>query len=62
MNFPITREALQTFDPIQEKKRRDDIYIQNHINALVQQICGEIKCRMEWVKDSQGSLIVILLK
>ena len=48
MKFPISREALQTFDPVQEKKARDNIANQNHINSLVNEICSEIQSRMEW--------------
>ena len=56
MKFPITREYLQTFDPIEEKKVRDDIAIQNHINTLVQEICSNIKSRMEWTMPTGISL------
>lgn len=56
MKFPITRETLQTFDPIEEKKIRDDIVIKNHINNLVQEICSNIKSRMEWTMPTGISL------
>lgn len=56
MKFPITREALQTFDPIEEKKERDDIDIQNHINSIVGGICNHIKSRMEWTMPTGLSL------
>lgn len=56
MKFPITRETLQTFDPIKEKKVRDDIAIKNHINNLVQEICSNIKSRMEWTMPTGISL------
>ena len=56
MKFPITRETLQTFDPIEEKKVRDDIAIKNHINNLVQEICSNIKSRMEWTMPTGISL------
>lgn len=48
MKFPITRERLQAFDPIQEKKEKDEIIIQNHINPLVQDICHAIERIMSW--------------
>ena len=56
MQFPITRETLQTFDPIEEKRVRDNIYIQNHINNVVQGICTDIKYRMEWTMPTGISL------
>lgn len=57
MKFPISREALQTFDPVQEKKTREDIYIQNHINSLVREICAEIQSRMEWTKQTDKEML-----
>jgi hypothetical protein len=56
MKFPIRRETLQTFDPVQEKKTREDIYIQNHINSLVREICAEIQSRMEWTMPTGAAL------
>ena len=56
MKFPITREALQTFDPIEEKKARDYAEIQNHINYIVGGICNDIKSRMEWTMPTGLSL------
>lgn len=56
MKFPITREALQIFDPIEEKKVRDYMNIQNHINSLVEGICNDIKSRMEWTMPTGLSL------
>ena len=49
MKFPITRERLQAFDPIQEKEEKDEIIIQNHINHLVQDICYSIERIMSWI-------------
>ncbi len=43
MKFPITRERLQAFDPVQEKKEKDDIVIQNHLNSLVHSICSDVE-------------------
>jgi len=56
MKFPISRESLQNFDPVKEKKIRDDIDIQNHINSLVREICGKIQSRMEWTMPTGISL------
>jgi hypothetical protein len=48
MKFPITRERLQAFDPDVEKKEKDDIVIQNHLNSLVQSICLDVEERMSY--------------
>ena len=56
MKFPISRETLQAFDPVEEKKIRDDIYIKNHIDSLVREICGKIQNRMEWTMPTGISL------
>jgi hypothetical protein len=48
MKFPITRESLQVFDPVMEKKEKDAIVIQNHINSLVKSICQQIEERMSY--------------
>ena len=38
MKFPITRESLRAINPVQEKKEKDDIVIQNHIISLVKDV------------------------
>lgn len=43
MKFPITREALQAFDPVEEKKAKEDIAIQNYLNNVVQTICRQLE-------------------
>ena len=48
MKFPITRESLQAFDPIQEKKERDEIIVKHHIDYLVQDIGNTIEQIMSW--------------
>jgi hypothetical protein len=46
MKFPITRESLQAFDPIQENN--DDSIIQTHINSLVKDICHAFETIMSF--------------
>jgi hypothetical protein len=53
MKFPITRGTLQRFDPIEQKKIRDYIYLQKHIDTIVQEICSDIQFRMEWTMPSR---------
>lgn len=56
MKFPITRQALQNFDPVQEKKNRDDLAIKIQINSIVEKICGEIQEQMEWTGPSLSTM------
>jgi len=43
MKFPITRETLRAFDPVEEKKINNINVVEKHINTLVENICGQIK-------------------
>ena len=52
MKFPITRKALQIFDPIQEERAKRTNDIQNCLNSTVQKICQEIEKRMAWTYNS----------
>jgi len=54
MKLPVTRESLRTFDPAKEKKDKDEIAIQNHINQLVQGIADTIENRMSWTMPKPG--------
>jgi hypothetical protein len=58
MKFPITRERLQEFDPVQEKKDKDEITIQNHINMLVNNIGGQIENILSWTMPKPGGMAV----
>ena len=58
MKFPITRESLRTFDPAKEKKDKDDIAIQNHINLLVQGIGHSIENTMSWTMPKAGGVVI----
>ena len=42
MKFPITRETLQAFSIEEEQAERREIAINNHINALVGDICAKL--------------------
>ena len=54
MKLPITRESLQAFDPMKEKKDKDDITVKNHINLLVQVIADNIENTMSWTMPKPG--------
>jgi hypothetical protein len=56
MKFPITRESLQAIDQVKEKKEKDDIAIQTHINSLIHGICQEIENLMLWEMPKQGGI------
>jgi len=56
MKFPITREALQRFDPVEQERLADEIRLKNHISDLVSQICSNIKWHMEWIMPKPGKL------
>jgi len=58
MKLPVTRESLRTFDPAKEKKDKDDIAIQNHINLLVQGIADTIENRMSWTMPKAGGVVI----
>jgi len=57
MKFPITRESLQTIDPVKEKKEKDDIAINTHINSLVHTICQQIETCILWEMPKPGGVL-----
>jgi len=54
MKLPITRESLRAFDPVKEKKDKDDITVKNHINLVVQGIADNIENIMSWTMPKPG--------
>jgi hypothetical protein len=61
MKFPITRQTLQSFDPVEEEKIRDNIYIQNCADSIVEGICSSIQFTMEWRWPKNSSFISLSL-
>jgi len=43
MKFPITREKLQAFNPVEEKEKMEELDVQNHIHTIVQDICYSLE-------------------
>lgn len=58
MKLPITRESLRAFDPVKEKKDKDDITVKNHINLVVQGIADNIENIMSWTMPKPGGEIM----
>ena len=47
MKFPITREQLLAFDPIQHQKEEDEMKLQAHLQYTMSRIIKEFKEYME---------------